>query len=90
MGLFEGGFPAEKGAAFCAKGIQGGFQPVLLPEGEELIRRFASSVMACSQREAYFARRAAPFTPWNSRRTCISLLYRESAIYILAYAGNAH
>jgi len=30
MGLFEGGFPEEKGAAFGAESVQGGFQPVLL------------------------------------------------------------
>ena len=40
MGLFEGGFPEEKGAAFCAKGIQGGLQPVLPPEGENLDTSF--------------------------------------------------
>jgi len=40
MGLFEGGFPKEKGPAFCAKGIQGGFQPVLLPEGEDIDTSF--------------------------------------------------
>jgi len=33
MGSFKGSFPKEKGPAFCAKGIQGGLQPVLPPEG---------------------------------------------------------
>jgi len=40
MGLFEDGFPEEKGAAFCAEGRQGGFQLVLLPEGENLDTSF--------------------------------------------------
>jgi len=40
LGLFKGGFPEEKGAAFGAKDIQGGFQPVLLSEGDNLDTSF--------------------------------------------------
>ena len=40
MGLFEGSFPEEKGAAFGAESVQSGFQLVLLPEGEDLDTSF--------------------------------------------------
>jgi len=61
LGLFEGGFPKEKGPAFCAKGIQGGFQPVLLPEGEDIDTSFRFVCLCMLPKRSILCQTSHPF-----------------------------